>query len=67
MSRTLTRLVTVLVLLAPAVAQAQGVLIVVDPEVQVRLPRPPIIWPPRPPRRPGPRPTPPPPPPARYK
>jgi len=43
----------------PAIAQAQGVLVVVDPNVQVRLPRP-IIWPPRPQH---PRPTPP----ARYK
>jgi len=33
MSRTLTRLVAVLVFLAPAVAQAQGVLVVVDPNV----------------------------------
>lgn len=45
-------------------AAAQGVLVVVDPGQQVRLPRPPIIWPPHPPH---PRPVPPPPAPAGYK
>ena len=61
MSRKLTRLVGILVFLVPVIAQAQGVLVVVDPNSEVRLPRP-IIWP----RPPHPRPTPPPPP-ARYK
>jgi len=51
-------------LLLPVVAQAQGLLIVVDPNQQVRLPRPIIIWPPHPPR-PIPRPVPTPP--AAYK
>ncbi len=40
MSRQLTRLMAVLVFLAPAVAQAQGLLIVVAKDQQVRLPRP---------------------------
>ncbi len=48
----------------PATATAQGVLVVVDPGQQVRLPRPPIIWPPIPPR---PHPIPPRPAPASYK
>jgi len=61
MSRTSTRLLGILIFLVPVIAQAQGVLVVVDPNSQVRLPRP-IIWP----RPPHPRPTPPPPP-ARYK
>ncbi len=60
MSRKTTRLVGILVFFAPVMAQAQGVLVVVDPDVQIRLPRP-IIHP-RPPHR-----RPPPPPPARYK
>ncbi|NQT15601.1 MAG: VWA domain-containing protein, partial [Planctomycetes bacterium] len=46
-------------LLLPSLALGQGLLIVVDPNQQVRLPRPIIIWPPHPPR---PRPIPPPPP-----
>jgi len=54
-------LLGILIFLVPVIAQAQGVLVVVDPNSQVRLPRP-IIWP----RPPHPRPTPPPPP-ARYK
>jgi Ca-activated chloride channel family protein len=66
--RRLPKCLSVLVLLAvPALARAQGVLVVVDPHQQVRLPRPHIIWPPpRPPRPPIPRPVPPPPP-ASYK
>ncbi|MGA2033914.1 MAG: VIT domain-containing protein [Thermoguttaceae bacterium] len=32
-------------LMAPAVALAQGILVVIDPEQHVRLPRPIIIWP----------------------
>jgi len=63
MSRLLTRLVVLAVLIAPAAVQAQGLLIVVDPHQRVRLPRPPVIWPPRPPIV---RPVPPPPP-ARHK
>jgi len=66
MSRTLIRLAAILAFLAPATALAQGVLVVVDPDVQVRLPRP-IIRPPIRPPIPIPRPVPPPPPPARYK
>ncbi|MBN2578468.1 MAG: VWA domain-containing protein [Pirellulales bacterium] len=45
------------------VLHAQGVLVVVDPERSVRLPRPIIIYPPYP----HPRPAPPPPPPMAYK
>ena len=63
MFRTLLRPVTILLLLAPAVAQAQGVLVVTDPSQVVRLPRPIIIYPPRP--WPYPRPLPEPP--ASYK
>jgi Ca-activated chloride channel family protein len=53
--------------LAPALASAQGLLVVVDPEQIVRLPRPIIIYPPYPipiPIHPRPRPVPPP---AQYK
>ncbi|HUT93687.1 MAG TPA: VIT domain-containing protein [Thermoguttaceae bacterium] len=59
----LTSLLTALVLLVlPALAWGQGLLVVVDPNQQVRLPRPIIIWPPHPPHppRPIPRPVPPP-------
>lgn len=66
MARPLTRLLAILVFLAPVVAQAQGLLVVTDPHQRVRLPRPIIIWPPPHPPRP-PRPIPPPPPPATYK
>ena len=59
MTRLLTRLFALLVLLAPAAVHAQGILIVEDPNVVVRLPRP-IIWHRW---RPRPRPTPP----ASYK
>jgi Ca-activated chloride channel family protein len=52
-------------LLAPALARAQGLLIVDDPNQQVRLPRPIIIWPPHP--WPHPRPMPPPMPSVSYK
>jgi Ca-activated chloride channel family protein len=44
----------ILFLLAPALAQAQGILVVTDPDQRVRLPRPIIIWPPPP--RPHPQP-----------
>jgi Ca-activated chloride channel homolog len=57
MRRSLLSLAAILLCLAPAAAWAQGLLIVVDPNAQVRLPRPTIIWP-RP--YPMPRPTPPP-------
>lgn len=64
MTRPLIRLTAVLLWLAPAVAQAQGLLVVTDPNQQARLPRPHIIWPPPHP----PHPTPPPPiPPSSYK
>ncbi len=54
-----------ILLLPPAWASAQGLLIVVDPDQVVRLPRPIIIYPPYPPY---PRPVPPPrPAPAQYK
>ncbi len=69
MTRQLIRLASVVLLLgilaaAASVAQAQGLLVVVDPHQQVRLPRPIIIYPPphppHPPRHiPVPRPTPP--------
>ena len=63
MSRLIGGLITLAVLAAPVVVRAQGVLVVVDPGQQVRLPRPPVIWPP-PPRPPRPVP---PVPPATYK
>ncbi len=54
MSRSPVRLTAVLLLFAlviavPAIARAQGLLIVVDPHQHVRLPRPIIIYPPHPP------------------
>lgn len=54
------RAMIVLLLLVPAAAQAQGVLVVVNPDEAVRLPRPIVIWPPH---RPAPQPEPP----ASYK
>ena len=67
MNRRMACLLALTVFLAPALAQAQGVLVVVDPDRVVRLPRPIIIWPPGPPM-PHPHPMPPPtPPPASYK
>ena len=54
MTRPLTQWMAILLFLVPAVAQAQGLLVVTDPDIVVRLPRPIIIWPP-----PGPRPIPP--------
>ncbi len=60
MTRLLTRLTAILVLLAPAIAQAQGLLVVTGPNQHARLPRPHIIWPPpRPPHPPRPIPRPP--------
>jgi len=55
----LSRWVAVLVFLVPVLARAQGLLVVVDPAEHVRLPRPIIIWPPRPTPRPMPMPEPP--------
>jgi Ca-activated chloride channel family protein len=65
----LSRWIAVVVFLIPVLARAQGLLVVVDPGEQVRLPRPPIIiWPPRPYPPPYPRPIPQPePPPVTYK
>ncbi len=60
MARWFARWLVVLLILAPALAHAQGVLVVVDPDRAVRLPRPIIIWPPHPLPRPEP-------PPAIYK
>ena len=59
MNRRMGILLAILCLAATSSAYSQGVLIVVDPGQSVRLPRPPIIWPPHP----RPRPTPP----ATYK
>jgi len=63
MNRLITCLLLLVLLLAPAFARGQGLLVVVDPDQHVRLPRPIIIWPPHPPRPPRPVP----PPPATYK
>ena len=46
MNRPLVSIAAILVSLAPALAQAAGLLIVESPNVQVRLPRPIVIWPP---------------------
>ncbi len=59
MNRPLISIVAFLLLLTPALVQAQGLLIVEDPNERVRLPRPIIIWPPHP--HPMPHPVPPPP------
>jgi len=69
MFRWSTRLLAIALFLAPALAQAQGILVVVDPDQAVRLPRPIIIYPPHPPHPPWPRPRPipPPRPPQTYK
>jgi Ca-activated chloride channel homolog len=55
MHRPLVSIAAILLFLAPAIVRAQGLLVVEDPNVQVRLPRPIIIWP-------HPHPMPPPPP-----
>ena len=57
MRRLLISVAAIVLFLAPAAARAQGLLVVVDPNEQVRLPRPVVIWP-RP--YPTPQPTPPP-------
>jgi Ca-activated chloride channel family protein len=54
-------------LAAPAIARAQGILVVIDPTQQVRLPRPIIILPPGPWPHPRPVPPPSPRPPVSYK
>jgi len=66
MNRFVSLLTALVLLVLPGLAWGQGLLVVVDPNQQVRLPRPIIIWPPHPPRppRPIPRPVPPP---ATYK
>lgn len=62
MGRRIAGLALVVVFALPLVAQGQGVLVVVDPNMSVRLPRPGIIWPPYPVPRPPHPPMPPPPP-----
>ena len=54
MSRLSSACALAVLLVAPVLAQAQGLLIVVDPDQHVRLPRPIIIWPPYPPIPPRP-------------
>jgi Ca-activated chloride channel homolog len=60
MNARLIRWIAAVVLFCPLLAQAQGLLVVVDPAEHVRLPRPIIIWPPHPVPRPMPTPEPPP-------
>lgn len=62
MSRHVFRCLAFFALMVPALAQAQGVLVVVDPDQHVRLPRPIVIWP-----HPIPHPMPPTPVPVSYK
>jgi len=67
MRRSLVLMAAFLWLTLPSLVLAQGVLVVTDPNVQARLPRPSlIIWPPHPPHPPHPIPRPVPPP-IRYK
>ena len=63
MGRRIGILLAFLCLVTASTARGQGVLIVVDPDQSVRLPRPPIIWPPHPHPHPRPQPVPP----ATYK
>jgi Ca-activated chloride channel homolog len=60
MSRTIICCLLLAVVAMPAIADAQGLLVVIDPEQQIRLPRPIIIYPPWPSPHPipPPRPTP---------
>jgi Ca-activated chloride channel homolog len=58
MNRPLVSIAAFLLFLAPVLVRAQGLLIVEDPNQQVRLPRSIAIWPPRP--HPMPHPVPPP-------
>ena len=69
MSRSLARLIAILgvLVLFPAVAMAQGLLIHIQPDDRVPLPRPIIIHPPHPYPRPTPRPRPVPQPESTYK
>jgi Ca-activated chloride channel homolog len=62
MRRSMLCVAAILLFLVPAVAWGQGLLVVVNPNEHVRLPRPSIIWP-----RPYPPPAPPTPPPVSYK
>ncbi len=62
----IARCVAFVLFLCPALVRAQGLLVVVDPAQQVRLPRPIIIWP-QPYPHPHPRPAPLPQPEATYK
>lgn len=63
MNRRIGILLALLCLAVASTVRGQGVLVVVDPDQSVRLPRPPIIWPPHPHPHPRPRPVPP----ATYK
>ncbi len=63
MARRIGILLALACLAVASTARGQGVLVVVDPGQSVRLPRPPIIWPPHPHPIPRPRPEPP----ATYK
>lgn len=54
MARSSLLILAVLAALVPALAFGQGVLVVVDSDVAVPLPRPIIIWPPHPPHPPHP-------------
>ncbi|MGA2061061.1 MAG: VIT and VWA domain-containing protein [Thermoguttaceae bacterium] len=67
MSRTIIRLLVLAILASPAVVRAQGILIVTDPDQQIRLPRPIIILPPEHWPHPRPIPVPRPRPPVSYK
>ncbi len=68
MPAKLGRLLLVLIVLAPATAKAQGLLVITEPGQIGRLPRPIIIWPPHPfPPHPHPLPRPVPPPETMYK
>lgn len=69
MARSSLLILAVLAALAPLTVFGQGVLVVVNSDVAVPLPRPIIIWPPHPPYPPPiwPRPRPEPEPPASYK
>ncbi|MGA2798453.1 MAG: VIT and VWA domain-containing protein, partial [Thermoguttaceae bacterium] len=67
MSRTIICLLVLAMLFSPAVVRAQGILIVTDPDQQIRLPRPIIILPPEHWPHPRPIPVPRPQPPVSYK
>lgn len=67
MSRIIIRLLALAIFFSPAIAFAQGVLIVTDPDQHVRLPRPIIIYPPGPWPHPRPIPIPRPEPAVSYK